>query len=63
MNGWMSNTKDVLLCYTECKTIWNVCLCITNDLLSCLLKLNYYGTFVRVSRRVYYYVTMNVKLL
>jgi hypothetical protein len=21
MNGWMSNTKGVLLCYTECQTI------------------------------------------
>jgi hypothetical protein len=38
MNGWMSNTKGVLLYYTEYQTVWNVFLCITKDLLSCLLN-------------------------
>jgi hypothetical protein len=34
----MSNTNGVLLYYTEYQTVWNVCLCITKDILLCLLN-------------------------
>ena len=38
MNGWMSNTKGVLLCYSMLNCYGMFCLCITKDLLSCLLN-------------------------
>jgi len=37
-NGWMSNTKGVLLCYLMLNCYGMFCLCITKDLLSCLLN-------------------------
>jgi hypothetical protein len=63
MNGWMSNTKGVLLCYWMLNCYGMFCLCITKDLLSCSLNIKLLGMPIRVSRRVWYYVVVNVKLL
>ena len=38
MNGWMSNSKGVLLCYWMLNCYGMFCLCITKDLLLCLLN-------------------------
>jgi hypothetical protein len=38
MDGWMSNTKGVLLCYSMLNCYGMFCLCITKDLLLCLLN-------------------------
>jgi len=38
MNGWMSNSKGVLLCYWILNCYGMFCLCITKNLLLCLLN-------------------------
>jgi hypothetical protein len=38
MNGGMSNTKGVLLCYLMLNCYGMFCLCITKNLLSCFLN-------------------------
>ena len=63
MNGWMSNTKGVLLWYWMLNC-YGMFVCVLKMIYYCVYwMLDYYGTPVRASRRVCYYVAMNVKLL
>jgi hypothetical protein len=63
MNGWITNTKGVLLLYWMLNC-YGMFVCVLQRIYYCVYwMLNYYEMLVQVSRRVYYYVTVNVKLL
>jgi len=63
INGWMSNTKGVLLWY-RMLNCYGMFVCVLQRIYYCVYwMLNYYGTPVRGSRWVCYYVAVNVKLL
>jgi len=55
MDGWMSNAKGVLLCYSMLNCYGMFCLCITKDLLSCLLN-------IKLLRNAYMSITKGLLL-
>jgi len=62
MNGWMSNTKGVLLWYWMLNC-YGMFVCVLKRIYYCVYwMLNYYGTPLWASQRVCYYVAVNVEL-